>query len=112
MTHPINNYWSAWLTDSLTLFFSSIVLQKKQLWLSDPFVFDSFFLSLTLYFCPHVLFLTHLSAEKAAKMRVRAASMTQVALTQAARFSPDEYATLLELPDTYRELAKKGRSYC
>ena len=45
-------------------------------------------------------------------MRVRAASMTQVALTQAARFSPDEYATLLELPDTYRELAKKGRSYC
>ena len=41
-------------------------------------------------------------------MRVRAASMTQVALTQAARFSPDEYATLLELPDTYRELAKQG----
>ena len=44
-------------------------------------------------------------------MRVRAASMTQVALTQAARFSPDEYATLLELPDTYRELAKKGDSH-
>ena len=52
-----------------------------------------------------------LSVEKAAKMRVRAASMTQVALTQAARFSPEEYATLLELPDTYRELARKGGSW-
>ena len=52
-----------------------------------------------------------LSVEKAAKMRVRAASMTQVALTQAARFSPEEYATLLELPDTYRELAKRGGTW-
>ena len=52
-----------------------------------------------------------LSMEKAAKMRVRAASMTQVALTQAARFSPEEYATLLELPETYRDLAKKGGTW-
>jgi hypothetical protein len=37
--------------------------------------------------------------------------MTQVALTQAARFSPEEYATLLELPDTYRELAKRGGTW-
>ena len=52
-----------------------------------------------------------LSHDQAAKMRVRAASMTQVALTQAARFSPEEYAVLLELPDTYRDLARHGGTW-